>query len=496
MIEENLFPVRPQEKPLDLRQRANAFIQFVMDPNNGVLRTNDSGRQHFTAFLEGFGSELITYGAIVVGMHMRGEDVSALLPSLEDYYSEAFGVFLNGPGDTLCEYWYLMYVNALACEIVKRCLLHDPVGVARLRRAMERLIELGQAVNYDFNDQGYDFAANRPFTRNDAYRQPDAIGGYAYLMAAAFEVFGEEKYRGEARRALTSYQMFSSNPWYEIPSGAMAVLAASKWSLENREIDLDRIVRFALDPQEGCLHTGSWGDKEINGLLYGWRGYTREEAASRAYSLESMVALPFLAPLVKYHPRYAPVIGRYALHLAANLRWYFSDCLPADDQSRPDLTEAVPYESIRRNEQGRALYACGDFHGHKSVYGGALSLWLGEIIRPTEDEYVLRIDLNKTDFLATSCCPTFLYYNPHDEEREAALNLAEGKFDVYDVAAHRFVLREAQHQASLAVPARGTAVVALTPSGERIYEKDGILYAGDAPLDFHIKEQAENHVSL
>jgi len=44
----------------------------------------------------------------------------------------------------------------------------------------------GAAIKYDFNDQGYDFAKGATFTNHDIYRQPDAVGGYSYVMLLAW----------------------------------------------------------------------------------------------------------------------------------------------------------------------------------------------------------------------------------------------------------------------------------------------------------------------
>lgn len=463
---DELFLGLPHEHPLDMKIKADQFNHYVMDPRNGVMQVNDLGHKHFVAFLEGQGFELITFGAIVVGKLLRDEDVSDLLPSLLDYYHEEYGIFFNGIGDTAGEYWYLMYVNALALEIIRRCYLDNAIWLDRVRIVMSTLMKLAHDVDYNFNDQGYDFAVAQPFTRLDAFRQPDTLGGYAYVMRMGFKILGDESYRQEALKALKLYQSYPINPWYEIPSGAMAVMAASTLKLENNSIDLERILAFSLDTEKGCLHHTAWGSKEIRGLMCGWRGHTREEAVNRAYSLESMVPIPFLLPLAKYHVEFASLLGRYLLHVIANLRWFFSEYLSTQEQSRPDLTAFIPYESIRHNEQGCALFGCGDFHGHKSIYGGALTLWLGEMISLTDDPTLLLVDLNKTDFLGDTSYPTFLCFNPYDDAREVTLSIPAGTWDVYDRYAHRSLGKQTNHFVTLSIPAETSMVIVLTPSDE------------------------------
>ncbi|MBX5436556.1 MAG: hypothetical protein IRZ33_04990 [Alicyclobacillaceae bacterium] len=478
------IPTRPQHKPLDWKLWADRFNEYIMNPDNRVIHTDDNGHLHFTAFLEGAGCELITYGAIVLGKLLRGDDVTSLLPSLADYFSEEAGMFVNAPGDRHGEYWYLMYVNALAMAIIRRALMDDEAWVSRLRSSADRMIAIARQVRYDFNDQGYDFAQGRPYTKRDAYRQPDTVGGYAYLMTMAHEVLGDDKYLFEARIALQRYQSFQRNPWYEIPSQSLACQAAARLNAAGDDaFDLSRIVRFALDPDDGSLHVGSWGGRDITGLMRGWRGYSREEADATAYSLETLVLLPYLLPTARYDVRFARDIGCYALHVASNSRWFFSEFLPEEAQSRPDLTVAVPYETLHRSRNGRTPYAAGDFQGQKSVYGGALILWLGEIVKSTSDDFILQLDLAKTDFLAEAAHPTYLWYNPWPEERAVPLHVGPEPVDVYDLATGELRFG-GTGQLTVVIPPGSARVLVCPPAGLDTAVNDGVLYIGGVPVDY------------
>ncbi|GMA65040.1 hypothetical protein NZD89_06500 [Alicyclobacillus fastidiosus] len=410
-------------KPIDWRSKADEFLGYVFDEKNQVMHRTDNGHVHFTAFIEGSGCELITYGGIIVGKLLRGEDVQELLPSLEDYYSENYGIYQNGVGDKKSEYWYLMHVNALAATITRLALMDNKNAVNRLRSSMDRLIQIAHQNNYSFNDQGYDFENAQPWTKLDAFRQPDTIGAYAYLMEFAYELFGEEAYQSEARAAMQNYTSFEVNPWYEIPSGAMACLAAAKLNDGGATFPLDKVVQFALDPEFGSLHEGTWGNAAIDGLMRGWRGHSREEASSMAYSFETFVLVPYLLPVARYDARFAKRIGRYLLHAAINARLFYGNFHSKEAQGRPDLSHLVPYEALHHERDGHSPYATGDFHGQKSVYGGAYTLWWGEIIRPTSDSYVLELDVTKTDFLTHNVKPTKMYYNPYQHDLDVTVHV-------------------------------------------------------------------------
>ncbi len=481
------LPIKPQEPPLNLRAIADRFMKYVMEPEHQVMFKNARSHIHFKAFLEGEGSELITIGAILVGKILRNEDVADLLPSLEDYYNKPVGLFMNRPDDNRGEYWYLMYVNALAAAVIKTRLVNDVDTLEQFRSSLNKLREIAEQINYDFNDQGYDFDRNVPYTLNDAYRQPDSIGGYAYLMALGYEIFHDPEYLRECETGLRNYRDFSENPWYEIPNGAMACLAAAYLSrTQHKDLDIHKMMNFVLDSNDGSLHVGKWGDAEINGLMYGWRGYSRKEAAETAYSLESMIPISYLLPVLRYYPKFAREVGLYALNVASNLRWFFPEFLRPDAQTRPDLPTEIPYEALHREREGHSPYAAGDFHGQRSIYGGALVTWLGEVIRATEDPYILRLDLARTDFINDKSCPTYLYYNPWDSVREVTMNLRTHTA-LYDLTRHRFLTHDTKGTFVLMIPPREATIVVHVSSTATIHGENGTLYADDTPIDYEME---------
>lgn len=474
------LPARPAAKPLDWRARADAFDQYVMNPNNKVLQTRPDGTLYFASALEGTGDGgLTTFAPIVLGKILRGDPVDSLIPSIAAYFSDDAGIFLDGTHADLCEYWYLMNVNALANGIVRSHLSQDSAWTARVRKSADRLIELAHQVNYNFNDQGYRFNTRVPFTNKDIYRQPDAIGGYAYLTLFAYEMFGDARYLKEARKGLDLYQSFAQNPWYEIPSGAMASLAAARLSVRQKGIDMRKILGFALDPDGHPLQTGAWGGKEVNGLMAGFS----TEPAGQAYSMESLMTLPYLLPVLRYRPEYAADIGKYLLNTAANMRLFYSDCIPRENQSRPELTSAVPYERLTKEVEGKSPFASGDYGSHRSIYGGAYALTWGELVKPTEVDHILQMNISRSDFLCSKTFPSFLYYNPWTEPKQVTINLSESS-DLYDLSQHKFIAERQTSTTPLTVPANSARIVVVVPSGARRRVEKGVLLCDDVPVDY------------
>jgi hypothetical protein len=446
------LPDRPEERPLDFHALANAFDAYVMDPVHGVnLRAKD-GRQVFPSALEGVeDGGLTTYGPMALGKELRGEGLDGLAVSLKGYFSEPYGLFLDGAGGTLCEYWYLMNVTALAYGLIRLRFGKDAEWLGRVERSAARLKDMAQQLRYDFNSQGYDFSKGAPFTNQEIYRQPDAVGGYSYVMLLAWKLTGKEFCLDEAKTGIDRYLGFEANPWYEIPSGAMATLAASRLQAMGYQTNPKKALAFVLDSRAGLLATGKWGGHEVNGLMAGFR----TEPAGQTYSMETMVTLPYLLPAVRFRPELAGDVARHALNATANLRWFYPEYLPRENQSRPDLPSMIPYERLSREEKGHSPYATGDFAGHRSIYGGAYVLWLDKMIQAQGDPWLLRWDLNKTNFLDQDLPQAFLYYNPWPQEKR--ITIAEGQSRVHDLTQNRVLqshgekveLRLAAHEASV-----------------------------------------------
>lgn len=475
------LPAMPQQLPLNWDQRADEFDRFVMSPTNRVLRTRSDGSRYFASALEGTGDGgLTTFAPILLGKILRGETVDWLAPSLAAYFSEKYGIFLDGVRASACEYWYLMNVNALAAGIVLRLWSLDQQWMARVRSSADRLIAIAHQVEYNFNDQGYQFDARKPWTKQEIYRQPDTVGGYAYLQLLAYRMFGDAKYLAEAKTGLRRYLSFTKNPWYEVPSGAMACLAAAHLSVTDSTIDVGKALRFVLNPGGRPMQTGSWGSHEVDGLMAGFC----TEPLGEAYSMESLVTAGYLLPVLRYRPEFAELIGRYLLNVSANMRLFYSDCIPAENQSRPDLTSAIPYERLTHTLNGRSPYASGDYGSHRSIYGGAYALWWGELISATTDPRILGMSIARTDFLEPHGYPTYLYYNPLAVARMIRVAPAPRGSRLYDLTTHVFLPMANQADPSVEIPPRGARVIVVVPPDARLELKEGALFCGNIAVDY------------
>jgi hypothetical protein len=223
-------------------------------------------------------------------------------------------------------------------------------------------------------------------------------------------------------------------------------------------------LAWLLDP-DAAMAIGEWGGQEVNALARGWRFSERNSV----YSMESLMILPFVLPVVHYVPAFAADLGRYALHVAANARLFFSPYMQGCE-SRPDLTPAVAYERLLEQHGDCSPYATGDFQGHKSVYGGAYALWWGAMAKPTEDPYILQLDVAATDFLATAPDPAYLYYNPWPESRTIHVPVGNRPSDLVELGSKQTLASGVTQVAAVELPPNAAYVVTVRPLGARTIE--------------------------
>jgi hypothetical protein len=232
-------------------------------------------------------------------------------------------------------------------------------------------------------------------------------------------------------------------------------MAAARLAALGHQTNPKKALGFVLDSKVGLMATGKWGGREVNGLMAGFC----TEPADQTYSMESMVTLPYLLPAVRFVPELAGEVARYALNVTANLRWFYPEYLPRENQSRPDLPPMFPYERLSREEKGHSPYATGDFAGHRSIYGGAYVMWLDKMIQPQGNPWLLRWDLARTNFMDPELPPAFLYYNPLPNKQHITVETENGKSRVHDLT----------HD-SLLAPHGGKVEFTLSPYEARVIE--------------------------
>ena len=479
----DFFPEIPVLDIPDYTHLNARFREALLDPVNGIVRYDAFGHPVFGAYVGSSSNEMVTWGILAVGEYLTNRDTAWISPTFRSFFSEAHRLWMNSPRASRTEHWYMFYVNVLAGAVCETVYRKDPDSRALMTESSFTLKKLASQLSYDFNQQGFMFDKGCAFTNKDIYRQPDSIGGYAYSMLYAFCHTHDQTFLNECRHASERYLAFPENPWYEIPNGSSALLAAAWLSAHSFRSDVRKAAAWVFDHERGPLQRGLWGGEAVDGLMMGWRGDTHEDALGSAYSMETLMPLQFILPSVRYAPELADAVGRYALNVLANFQLFYGHGTKEFYQTRPELAPYIPYERLVKSRDGHNPAACGDFCGHRSVYGAGYLFWLEALARPTDDPYIFAYDLSLSDWLADSKYPVFLLRNPYDAEKRVRFAPAPVWEQLCPELFHRQNSRACFYDmdslkpiegCAVAVPAHGTAIVALLPENAGIWLKGGI----------------------
>jgi hypothetical protein len=102
------------------------------------------------------------------------------------------------------------------------------------------------------------------------------------------------------------------------------------------------------------------------------------------------------------------------------------------------------------------------------LYGSSHAGILGGIIRETNIEGILQLDLLKTDYFHAAAYPSFLYYNPRATPETIEIDVGHEPVDIYDAVDGRFIHRNVHGIASVVIPADSATVAVLTPPGGKL----------------------------
>ncbi|HNC29588.1 MAG TPA: hypothetical protein PKX08_06280, partial [Cyclobacteriaceae bacterium] len=201
---------------------------------------------------------------------------------------------------------------------------------------------------------------------------------------------------------------------------------------------------------------------------------------------------------VKYDSRYAVTIGKWMLNVSNAARFFYPYEMDDQHQWLPEKKEitrnVIAYEGIRKADdygkpalKGITPVSLGD--GPKWVKGqpeeSMYSLYsssqvgiFGSIIKKTNVEKILQLDCNVTDFYGKNEFPTYLYYNPYDEDKEVSFTGNEGSFDLYDALTQTVLKEGAVSGDMFTIPAKGARLIVVLPQGSKIEKQKNQVSTG------------------
>lgn len=410
------------------------------------------------------------------------------------------------------DWWYDVYPNLLYYAVSE--LFPGVDGAEDIMRTVADQFAAADEVlngNYDFTYFDYSTMEGK---NNWIPKQQDAAGGHGWVLLAAYNKWGDERYLERAKSAIAALDSQTESRFYEILL-PMGVYTAARLNAEyGCNYDIAKMFSWVFD---GCtnpvesrtgwgISAGKWGDYEISGL----QG-SLIDGGGFLFLMNSIdVAWPFV-PVAKYQPQYARSLGKWALNLANNCRLFFPDQIPDDHQALPGMHEytndLVAYEGLRyeniladRNEKysgapkgvhpvalgdGPLWYPTNPKESMFSLYSTSASGILGAIVETTDVEGILRLDCNATDFYAARPYPVYLMFNPFDGDRKVTYTVkGEGRKDIFDIVSKSYLAKGVDGAACVTVPADAAVVAVELPAGSRISSKDGKLLVNNNIISY------------
>ena len=409
------------------------------------------------------------------------------------------------------DWWYDVYPNILYYAV---CELFPGVdGAEEIQHTVaEQFAKADEVLDGNYDYSYFDYSKMKGMV-NWIPLQQDAAGGHGWVLLAAYEKYGDERYLERAKSAIAALDSQKESRFYEILL-PMGIYTAARLNAQyGCNYDLGKMFSWVFD---GCTNpvnsrtgwgitAGKWGDYEISGL----QG-SLTDGGGFAFLMNSVdVAWPFV-PVVKYQPQYARAIGKWMLNLANNSRLFFPDQLPDENQCLPGqqsyTNSIVGYEGLRfenilstKNEKYSAVpegvhpvalgdgplwYPTNPKESMFSLYSTSACGILGAIVNPTDVEGILKLNCNATDFYSERPYNVYLMYNPFGNSRRVTHELPSGNVDLFDIVSKKYLAKNVSGNCKIRLEGDSAAVIVELPAGSEITENEGKLMVNNNIISY------------
>ncbi|MFN0176084.1 MAG: hypothetical protein ACKVU0_15645 [Saprospiraceae bacterium] len=459
---------------------------------------------------EALGALGAVLGATLVGIDKSKQDGQNYVGMLRNYLNRDNGwnVIMNftnkgahiggGYGN---DFWYEIHNNVLFYCVAD--LYPKEKGFEEIQRTIADQFYrsdsiMGNSYSYSF----FDFK-NMKGGKSHIPTQEDVAGGYAFVLYSAWVKFGDAKYLRAAKNALNVLYNQQENRFYEAMMPIAAYVAARMNVEVGTNYNIQRFLDWTFDGtavgREGWgVLADNWGGYDVSGLA----GSTVHNGGY-GFLMNTFDLMMPLSALVRYDQSYARAVGKWALNASNAARFCYPYDMPDSLQAIPQhkavtknviAYEGVIKESIYPQFKGVTPFAQGDgplWHEGMpqqtmfSVYGSGHVGFFGGTIQATNVPEILQIDCVATDFYKKrESYPTYLFYNPYQEQKSVLINVGTRKVDLYDTVSRKFIRHGVSGNLSIPILYDSAVVLVLIPAGTRVYVKNRMLMAGNIPVDY------------
>lgn len=459
-----------------------------------------------------------TLGATLVGIDKSNSQNRDYVGMLKNYFNKETGwnIMMNNTCPEVAllgggygrDWWYDVYPNVLFYAIYDK--YPNEQGFTEIARSIaDKFYEADSILNGNYDYSFFDYGKMKPM-KSAICAQPDAAAGHAWVLYNAYKKFNDPRYLKGAISALKALESQPKNPTYEVLMPFGAYMAARINAELDKKFDVNKMLQWSFDGTAICREgwgvlTGNWNGFDISGIV----GSTVDHGGY-GFLMNTYDAAWPLIPMVRYDQSYATAIGKWMLNAANAARFFYPQYMPENHQTIPQMADVtkgvIGYEGIikkssyKQHENLEGPVAQGDGPlwvpgknpevSQFSVYGSAHVGIFGSIIRPTEVEGILQLDLLATDFYHDKAYPSFLYYNPYSEKKTITIKINDGKkIDLYNTVNGSFIARNVSSSAKIDLSSKNAAVIICVPSDGKITYQDGKMLVNGIVVDFMIQKE-------
>ncbi|MEO6232090.1 MAG: hypothetical protein ABJB11_12585 [Ferruginibacter sp.] len=486
-------------------QNVVGLYTAVADVRQG---TNNKGMFH-----EALATMGATLGASLVGINKANSQHLDYVGMLKNYFNKETGwdIMMNNTCPEVAllgggygrDWWYDVYPNLLFYAVYD--LYPNEPGFTEIARSIaDKFYEADSLLSGNYDWSYFDYGKMQPM-KNNICAQPDVAAGHAWVLYAAYKKFKDPRYLKGAISALNALQSQTINPTYELLMPFGAYLSARINAEQGRQYNVNKMLDWSFDGTAICREgwgvlTGKWNGIDISGIV----GSTVDHGGY-GFLMNTYDAAWPLVPMVRYDQSYAIAIGKWMLNAANASRFFYPQYMPDDHETIPELAsvtkDVIGYEgmikqsSYKEHENLKGPVAQGDGplwvpgknppESQFSVYGSGHVGIFGSIIRNTNIKGILQLNLLATDFYHDKAYSTFLYYNPHPQNKTVLMQVKKGnKVDLYNTVSGKFVARNISQYVSINIPSHSAAVIVCVPANAHITYEDNRMLANGIVVDF------------
>ena len=443
----------------------------------------------------GSGEALTVLGAVLGGT-LAGLNMASLNGVDRVQQCEAFYSVVNGHGLVLNNVnsqgsgsaWYDIFPSALFFQIGSRYPGRASYQV-KMRAIADSWLSALPALSNNWEHTDFDFQTMMPV--NGAWNEPDMAAGIAWLEYMAYVQFQSPAYLAAADTCMSQMDTNTTNPFYETLEFFGPLLASRMNAELGRSYSTSKHLNWIFNassdsrPGWGC-ESGHWGNYDAYGLI----GSTTD-TSGYAFSMNSYTAAGIMAPVARYQPQYARLLGRWLLHVAANANLFYPDTLLTNMQSSEAWVEqtgvhSISYEGVR-NLSATTPYATGDATSpiqDLNPYGAWGSGWMAALFKTSNVPGVLQVDCLATEAFPPPSNPTSLLYNPYAVAEQVTINIGTNASHLYDAVAGVFVATYATGDVSVTIPPDSAVVLAQCPATGVISQAGQKLSVSGIVIDY------------